>query len=163
MCEDRRPLAGIFRVRVVSGNCSRDVRHDGIRSCSGTLRVSFGMQTLLRGMRGANFIALRAILEPLGAILGRSWGILGRSWGDLGRSWGDLGAPKRDWLGRGGEIFAHCVAPPGDFLRKSTSFKGLEIPTIYKRCSRELHNTRPVLRRGRRIEERCTSSTAVTL
>ena len=27
------------------------------------------MQTILRGMRGANFNALRAILEPLGAIL----------------------------------------------------------------------------------------------
>ena len=37
--------------------------------CSGTLGVSFGMQTVLRGIRGANFNALRAILEPLGAIL----------------------------------------------------------------------------------------------
>ena len=52
---DRRPLAGIFRVRVVPGKCCRDVLHDGIRSCSGTLGVSFGMQTILRGGRGANF------------------------------------------------------------------------------------------------------------
>ena len=58
---DRRPLAGMFRVRVVPGNCCRDVLHDGIRSCSGTLGVSFGMQTILRGMRGANFNALRTI------------------------------------------------------------------------------------------------------
>ena len=56
---DRRPLAGIFRVRVVPGNCCRDVLHDGITSCSGTLGVSFGMQTILRGMRGANFNALK--------------------------------------------------------------------------------------------------------
>ena len=37
---DRRPLAGMFRVQVVPGNCCRDVLHDGIRSCSGTLGVS---------------------------------------------------------------------------------------------------------------------------
>ena len=53
---DRRPLAGMFRVRVVPGDCCRDVLQDGIRTCSGTLGVSFGMQTILRGMRGANFI-----------------------------------------------------------------------------------------------------------
>ena len=62
--------------------------HDGIKSCSGTLGVSFGMQTILRGMRGANFNALRAILEPLGAHLGGSGGGSGGSWGAL---WGVRG------------------------------------------------------------------------
>ena len=57
---DRRPLAGIFRVRVVLGNRCTDVLHDGIRTCSGSLGVSFGMQTILRGMRGANCNALRS-------------------------------------------------------------------------------------------------------
>ena len=37
--------------------------HDGIQSCSGILGISFGMQTILRGTRGPNFNALRAILE----------------------------------------------------------------------------------------------------
>ena len=89
--EHRRPLAGMFRVRVVPGNCCRDVLHDGIRSCSGTLGVSFGMQTILRGMRGANFNALRAILEPLGVHLGGVWGGLGRPLGGSGTSWALLG------------------------------------------------------------------------
>ena len=46
------------------------------------------MQTILRGMRGANFNALRAILEPLGAHLGGSGGGSGGSWGAL---WGVRG------------------------------------------------------------------------
>ena len=89
--EHRRPLAGIFRVRVVPGNCCRDVLHDGIRTCSGILGVSFGMQTIIRGMRGANFNALRAILEPLGVPLGRSGRGSGGSWGALGGVRGRLG------------------------------------------------------------------------
>ena len=97
----RRPLAGMFRVRVVPGDCCRDVLHDGIRSYSGTLGDAFGMQTILRGMREANFSALGAILEPLGAhwgasggclgVLGRPLGGPGPSWSDLGPSWSDLG------------------------------------------------------------------------
>ena len=83
--EDRRPLAGMFRVRVVPGNCCRDVLHDGIRSCSGTLGVAFGMQTILRGMRGANFNALRGILKPFGAHLR----------GALGRGSGAVLGPSR--------------------------------------------------------------------
>ena len=56
--------------------------------CSGTLGVSFEMQTVLRGIRGANFNALRAILEPLGTHLGGSGGGSGGSWGAL---WGVRG------------------------------------------------------------------------
>ena len=106
---DRRPLAGMFRVRVVPGNCYRDVLHDGIRSCSGTLGVSFGMQTILRGMRGANFNALGAILEPLGVHLGgvRGGGLgglgapLGGSGAVLGPSWPLLSPSSRFWLALG--------------------------------------------------------------
>ena len=54
----------MFRVRVVLDSF-RDVVHDGIRSCSGTLGVAFGMQTILRGGCRAHFGALGAILEPL--------------------------------------------------------------------------------------------------
>ena len=79
-------------MRVVPGNCCRDVLHDGIRSCSGTLGVSFGMQTILCGMRGANFNALRAILEPLGVHLGGSGRGSGGSWGALWGVRGRLGA-----------------------------------------------------------------------
>ena len=38
---DRRPLAGIFRVRGLPGNCCSDVVHDGISTCSGILGVAF--------------------------------------------------------------------------------------------------------------------------
>ena len=58
--------------------------------CSGTLGVSFGMQTILRGMREANFSALGPILEPLGAHLGGSGGGSGGSWDAL---WGVRGRP----------------------------------------------------------------------
>ena len=73
--EDRRPLAGMFRVQVMAQKGSRHVVHDGIRICSGTLGVTSGMQTILREGRGANFSALGPIL-----VLGRHWEILG----DLG-------------------------------------------------------------------------------
>ena len=66
----------------------RDEVHDGLRGCSGTLGVSFGTLTILRGGRGANFSALGAILEPLGAHLGGSGGGSGGSWGAL---WGVRG------------------------------------------------------------------------
>ena len=49
------------------------------------------MQTILRGMRGANFNALRAILEPLGVPLGGSGRGSGGSWGALGEVRGRLG------------------------------------------------------------------------
>ena len=56
--------------------------------CSGTLGVAFGMQTVLRGTRGANFNVVRAILEPLGVILARSWapkeGVDGKGVGGTG-------------------------------------------------------------------------------
>ena len=58
------------------------------------------MQTILRGMREANFSALGAILEPLGAHLGGSGGGSGGSWGALWGVRGRLGAI----LGRLGAI-----------------------------------------------------------
>ena len=71
--------------------------HDGVRSCSGTLGVSFAMQTILRGIRGGNL--KRAILcggrganfSALGAKLHRSWSDLGASWGAFGKVRGPLG------------------------------------------------------------------------
>ena len=116
----------MFRVQVVPGNSCRDVVYDGIRSCSGTLGVSFGMQTILRGGRAANFSTLGPILEPLVVHLGgskagsgESWGalrgvrsrlgpflaalepifaVLARPWASLGRSWIALG---RSWAALG--------------------------------------------------------------
>ena len=98
-------------MRVVPGDCCRDVLHDGNKSCSGTLGVSFGMQTILRGMREANFSALGAILEPLGAHLGRSGGWSAGSWGGLWGVRGRLGAI----LGRLGAIL-EAILRQHDFL-----------------------------------------------
>jgi hypothetical protein len=94
-------------VRVVPGNSCRDVLHDGIRSCSGTLGVSFGMQTILRGIRGANFHALRAILEPLGVHLGGVRGVSEGSWRAL---WG-VRARLGPLLAALGPIFAVLARP----------------------------------------------------
>ena len=50
--EDRRPLAGIFRVRAVSGQSASWVQDGCLLGCSGTLGVSFGIRGMVRAVSG---------------------------------------------------------------------------------------------------------------
>ena len=86
----------------VPGKSSSWVQHGCLWGSSGTLGVSFGMQTILRGGRGAyflrkysNFKVLASFEASWGAfegVRGGIWGVLGRSWGSPGEVLGGLGA-----------------------------------------------------------------------
>ena len=101
--------------------------------CSGTLGVSFEMQTVLRVIRGANFNALRAILKPLGAHLGGSGGGLGGlgapfggSGAVLGPSWPLLNPSSQFWLALGRLLAAlgSLLAALGPLLGRSWAALG---------------------------------------
>ena len=111
---DRRPLAGIFRVRVVPGK-SPSGCHTAVfwvvRELLGSLLSLVALGAILealgahlggsRGGSGESWGALGGVrgrlgpflaaLEPIFAVLARPWASLGRSWVALGRSWAALG------------------------------------------------------------------------
>ena len=110
--EDRRPLAGMFRVQFVPGKSSSGCHtavFGTVRELLGSLFRRFRIfrifrQTLLGkkvrksilGRPGRSKRASGGVRGGSGRRLGRSWGCPGgsggASWEGLGRSWGDLGA-----------------------------------------------------------------------
>ena len=101
------------------------------------------MQTILRGMRGANFNALTAILEPLGVHFGGSGGGSGGSWGALGGVRGRLGpflaalepifaVLARPWasLGRSWVALGRSWAALGLLLGRSWAALGVLLTTF---------------------------------